>query len=224
MILNKTQEEENGLQKIPIVREGYPFVLTFLALTLLVGILFHPYWMLIPGFLTAFMAFFFRNPERKITNDEKILVSPADGKVMAVTELTEDQFLNQKAKKVTIFLSVLDVHVNRSPINGEIKFQEYFVGRFKAAYKTVATFENERHAIGIENKHLKVVVIQIAGLLARRIVSWVTLGSNLERGERYGLIKFGSCTELIVPEHVQILVKPGDRVKGGTTIIGRIDE
>ena len=118
----------------------------------------------------------------------------------------------------------MDVHVNRSPISGEIKFQEYFVGRFKAAYKTVATFENERHAIGIENKHLKVVVIQIAGLLARRIVSWVTLGNNLERGERYGLIKFGSCTELIVPEHVQILVKPGDRVKGGTTIIGRIEE
>ena len=212
------------MRKIPIVREGYPFVLTFLALTFLVGALFHPYWMLIPGFLAAFMAFFFRNPERKITEDEKILVSPADGKVMAVTELMEDQFLNQKAKKVTIFLSVLDVHVNRSPISGEIKFQEYFVGRFKAAYKTVATFENERHAIGIENKHLKVVVTQIAGLLARRIVSWVTLGNNLERGERYGLIKFGSCTELIVPEHVQILVKPGDRVKGGTTIIGRIEE
>ena len=143
---------------------------------------------------------------------------------MAVTELMEDQFLNQKAKKVTIFLSVLDVHVNRSPISGEIKFQEYFVGRFKAAYKTVATFENERHAIGIENKHLKVVVIQIAGLLARRIVSWVTLGNNLERGERYGRIKFGSCTELIDPEHVQILVKQGDRVKGGKTIIGRIEE
>ena len=154
--------------------------------------------------------------------DDSILVSPADGRVMSITDLEDDEFLGEPAKKVTIFLSVLDVHVNRSPISGEIKFQEYFVGRFKAAYKTIATFENERHAIGIENDQIKVVVIQIAGLLARRIVSWVTLGNNLEKGQLYGLIKFGSCTELIVPRDVEILVKPGQHVKGGETVIGRI--
>lgn len=207
---------------IRIVKEGYPFIGFFVLTTILVSYFFHPYWAIIPLGLALFMAFFFRNPKREISTDDSVLVSPADGRVMSITEVLDDEFLGEPAQKVTIFLSVLDVHVNRSPINGEIKFQEYFVGRFKAAYKTIATFENERHAIGIENDRIKVVVIQIAGLLARRIVSWVTLGNNLDRGQLYGLIKFGSCTELIVPKNVEILVSPGQHVKGGETIIGRI--
>lgn len=207
---------------IRIVKEGYPFIGFFVLATILVSYFFHPYWAIIPLGLALFMAFFFRNPNREISTDDSVLVSPADGRVMSITEVLDDEFLGEPAQKVTIFLSVLDVHVNRSPINGEIKFQEYFVGRFKAAYKTIATFENERHAIGIENDHIKVVVIQIAGLLARRIVSWVTLGNNLTKGQLYGLIKFGSCTELIVPKNVEILVSPGQHVKGGETIIGRI--
>lgn len=207
---------------IRIVKEGYPFIGFFVLITILVSYFTHPYWAIIPLGLALFMAFFFRNPKRQINTDDSILVSPADGRVMSITEVLDNEFLGEPAQKVTIFLSVLDVHVNRSPINGEIKFQEYFVGRFKAAYKTIATFENERHAIGIENDQIKVVVIQIAGLLARRIVSWVTLGSNLDKGQLYGLIKFGSCTELIVPKNVEILVSPGQHVKGGETIIGRI--
>lgn len=207
---------------IRIVKEGYPFIGFFVLTTILVAYFFHPYWAIIPLGLALFMAFFFRNPKREISTDDSVLVSPADGRVMSITEVLDDEFLGEPAQKVTIFLSVLDVHVNRSPINGEIKFQEYFVGRFKAAYKTIATFENERHAIGIENDRIKVVVIQIAGLLARRIVSWVTLGNNLDKGQLYGLIKFGSCTELIVPKNVEILVSPGQHVKGGETIIGRI--
>lgn len=207
---------------IRIVKEGYPFIGFFVLTTVLVSYFFHPYWAIIPLGLALFMAFFFRNPHREISADDSVLVSPADGRVMSITEVLDDEFLGEPAQKVTIFLSVLDVHVNRSPINGEIKFQEYFVGRFKAAYKTIATFENERHAIGIENEQIKVVVIQIAGLLARRIVSWVTLGNNLDKGQLYGLIKFGSCTELIVPKNVEILVSPGQHVKGGETIIGRI--
>lgn len=210
------------MSEIRIVKEGYPFVLFFLVIALFVSYFFHPYWAIIPLGLALFMAFFFRNPKRNINMDKSLIVSPADGKVMSVTTIEEDEFLGGPAKKVTIFLSVLNVHVNRSPINGEIKFQEYFVGRFKAAYKTIATFENERHAIGIENDELKVVVVQIAGLLARRIVSWVTLGNTLEKGQLYGLIKFGSCTELILPDHVQIEVSPGDHVKGGESIIGRV--
>lgn len=207
---------------IRIVKEGYPFIGFFVLTTIFVSYFFHPYWAIIPLGLALFMAFFFRNPHREISTDDSVLVSPADGRVMSITEVLDDEFLGEPAQKVTIFLSVLDVHVNRSPINGEIKFQEYFVGRFKAAYKTIATFENERHAIGIENEQIKVVVIQIAGLLARRIVSWVTLGNNLDKGQLYGLIKFGSCTELIVPKNVEILVSPGQHVKGGETIIGRI--
>jgi phosphatidylserine decarboxylase precursor-related protein len=209
------------MAEIGVVKEGYPFIGIFLVIAAVIAFVFHPYWAIIPLALALFMAFFFRNPNREINMDKSVIVSPADGRVMSITEV-DDEFVGEPAQKVTIFLSVLDVHVNRSPINGEIKFQEYFVGRFKAAYKTIATFENERHAIGIENDEIKVVVIQIAGLIARRIVSWVTLGNSLEKGQLYGLIKFGSCTELIVPKRVDILVKAGQHIKGGETIIGRI--
>ena len=106
---------------------------------------------------------------------------------------------------------------------GKIKFQEYTCGRFLAAYKDSVGFENERHSIGIENGDVKILVTQIAGLIARRIVSWVTLGNVLEPGQKYGLIKFGSCTEVTVPRDVEILVKKGDRVVGGETVIGRIN-
>ncbi|MDR3565842.1 MAG: phosphatidylserine decarboxylase, partial [Negativicutes bacterium] len=105
-----------------------------------------------------------------------------------------------------------------------IKFQQYTCGRFRPAYKESAGCENERHSIGIENDRMRVLVTQIAGILARRIVSWVTLGSILRRGQRYGMIKFGSCTELIVPRTVEILVRKGDKVRGGETVIGRLGE
>jgi phosphatidylserine decarboxylase len=205
-----------------IVKEGYPLIIFLGLLTAVTGFITHPYWAIIPGGFMIFTMFFFRNPKRQINMDNSLLVSPADGRVMSITDVEDDEFIGEPAQKVTIFLSVFDVHVNRSPIQGEIKFQEYFVGRFKAAYKTIASFENERHAIGIENEKMKVVVVQIAGLIARRIVSWVTLGNVVEKGQLYGLIKFGSCTELIVPKYVEILVEKGQHVKGGETIIGRI--
>ena len=108
-------------------------------------------------------------------------------------------------------------------MHGEIKYQRYTCGGFRPAYKKSASFENERHAIGIDNGKIKILVIQVAGLLARRIVSWVTLGHNIEQGQRYGMIKFGSSTELILPKNVTVLVKKGKRVIGGKTVIGRID-
>ncbi len=208
--------------KTPIVKEGYIYIGTLVFITFIIAMTVSLYWAIIPGVIAAFLMFFFRNPSRTIPEDPKLVLSPADGMVMGVSELFEDQFLNTPAKKVTIFLSVFDVHVNRSPLAGEIKFQQYTCGRFRPAYKKSVGFENERHSIGIENENIRILVTQIAGLLARRIVSWVTLGDNLKSGERYGLIKFGSCTEVIVPEFVEILVKKGDRVKGGVSIIGRI--
>lgn len=208
--------------KTPIVKEGYIYIGTLVFITFIIAMTVSLYWTIIPGVIAAFLMFFFRNPSRTIPEDPKLVLSPADGMVMGVSELFEDQFLNTPAKKVTIFLSVFDVHVNRSPLAGEIKFQQYTCGRFRPAYKKSVGFENERHSIGIENENIRILVTQIAGLLARRIVSWVTLGDNLKSGERYGLIKFGSCTEVIVPEFVEILVKKGDRVKGGVSIIGRI--
>lgn len=212
----------DNMVKTPIVKEGYIYIGTLVFITFIIAMTVSLYWATIPGVIAAFLMFFFRNPSRTIPEDPKLVLSPADGMVMGVSELFEDQFLNTPAKKVTIFLSVFDVHVNRSPSAGEIKFQQYTCGRFRPAYKKSVGFENERHSIGIENESIRILVTQIAGLLARRIVSWVTLGDNLKSGERYGLIKFGSCTEVIVPEFVEILVKKGDRVKGGVSIIGRI--
>lgn len=208
--------------RTPIVKEGYIYILFLAVITIVVGVAVHPYWSIVPGVILLFVTFFFRNPERQVPKDCSLIMSPADGKVMSIAEVFEDQFLNEESIKVTIFLSVFDVHVNRSPIAGEIKYQQYTCGRFRPAYKESAGCENERHTIGIENSQLKILVTQIAGILARRIVSWVTVGSSLERGERYGMIKFGSCTEVIMPKGTAILVKKGDRVKGGVTVIGRV--
>jgi phosphatidylserine decarboxylase len=208
--------------KAPIVKEGYIYIVILAIITVIIYVTIDPYWSIVPAVLMGFITFFFRNPKRSIPSDNDLVLSPADGKVMSVCEVYDDQFLNQVGLKVTIFLSVFDVHVNRSPIAGEIKFQQYTCGRFRPAYKETVGCENERHSIGLENDNMRVLVTQIAGILARRIVSWVTLGNILKKGERYGMIKFASCTEIIVPKTVEILVKKGDKVKGGETVIGRL--
>ena len=143
---------------------------------------------------------------------------------MGVDEIFDDEYLNEPATKVTIFLSVFNVHTNRAPLDGEIKYQRYTCGQFVPAYEKNASFENERHAIGMDNGRMRFLVIQIAGLLARRIVSWVTVGTKLQQGETYGMIKFGSSTELVVPRNVEITVKKGDKVVGGITVVGRVKE
>lgn len=205
-----------------IVKEGYPFIAVAALLTLVLGYIWDWRAAVVPAVLTAFFTFFFRSPERNIPADEQLIVSPADGTVMAVEETTEELYLNGPCRKITIFLSVFDVHVNRSPIAGDIKFRQYTCGGFKPAFEKSVGFENERHTIGLTNDRLSVVVTQIAGLLARRIVSWKRLGDRLEKGELYGMIKFGSCTELFVPLDVEVLVAKGDKVVGGETIVGRI--
>ena len=210
--------------KAPIVREGYVFIFAAVILAVILGAALHPYWAVVPGVLACYFAYFFRNPERQIPTDASAVVSPADGTVQEVVPLEGDDFVKEPCNKVVIFLSVFNVHVNRSPIEGEIKCQKYVCGRFKPAYKDTVGFENERHMIGIENDRLRITVTQIAGILARRIVSWVTLDDVLEKGELYGLIRFGSCTEVVMPRNVEITVKKGDKVVGGETIIGRIKD
>ncbi|MGN0957314.1 MAG: phosphatidylserine decarboxylase [Selenomonas bovis] len=210
---------------VPIVREGYPFIGTCFLLAVLFGFGLHPYAAAVPAVLMLYFLYFFRNPSRQIVRDETAILSPADGTVQEVAELAHDpdEFVAGPCRKVVIFMSVFNVHVNRSPMDGEIKLQKYFCGRFRPAYKDEVGFENEHHLIGIENDRLRITVKQIAGILARRIVSWVTLDDALRQGELYGMIRFGSCLEVVMPaEDVDVLVKPGQKVTGGKTILGRI--
>ena len=206
----------------PVVREGYIFIIIALLFAILLYFAFGIYAAIPLVVLAVYFAYFFRNPKRTIPEDPSLIVSPADGTVQEIVELENDDFIRSPCKKVIIFLSVFNVHVNRAPIAGEIKTQSYICGQFKPAYKDSVGYVNERHKLGIENERIKVTVTQIAGILARRIVSWVTVDDNLTKGQLYGLIKFGSCTELVVASEVEILVQKGDKVRGGESIIGRI--
>ena len=210
--------------RAPIIKEGYGFIAAAFLLALVVGYALSPYAAVVPTVLAGFFMFFFRNPSREIPTDSSVVVSPADGKVMDIVPVESDDFVAEPGMKVIIFLSVFNVHINRSPIEGQIKCQQYTCGRFRPAYKDTVGYENERHMIGIENENLQVTVTQIAGILARRIVSWVTLDDVLDKGERYGLIRFGSCTEIVMPKNVAVQVKKGDKVIGGETIIGRVKD
>ncbi len=206
-----------------IVRDGYSYILTALLLAVLFAFTIHPYAAVVPLVFAVYFAYFFRNPERTIVHDDSVLVSPADGTVMEIIPLESDDFVTGPCNKIVIFMSVFDVHVNRSPMTGKVMVQQYICGRFKPAYKDSVGFINERHMIGIENEKVRISVIQVAGILARRIVSWVTLDDELEKGERYGMIKFGSCLEIVVPQNVEVTVKPGQKTRAGETVIGRIN-
>jgi phosphatidylserine decarboxylase len=204
----------------PIISEGYPFIGACFFLALLVGFSISPYVAVIPLVLMFYFCYFFRNPRREIAVDEDVILSPADGTVTDIVPMETDEFVKEPCNKVVIFMSVFNVHVNRSPINGKIKLQKYFCGRFRPAYKDTVGFENEHHVLGIENDRIRISVKQIAGILARRIVSYVTLDDELKQGELYGMIKFGSCLEVVMPKNVEIAVTKGQKVAGGQTIWG----
>jgi phosphatidylserine decarboxylase len=172
--------------------------------------------------LAGFTLFFFRDPDRDVPTDPDLALSPADGTVMRVEDVAEDEFIGGPAKRVSIFLSVFNVHINRSPVTGTVKWVQYRAGKMLAAYKTEASTENERNSLGIEGRDgRRVVVHQVTGLIARRIVCSATPGTRLAQGQRFGLIKFGSCTELLVPASAMILVQSGDKVQGGLTALAR---
>jgi len=167
--------------------------------------------------LALFMAFFFRDPKRTIPTEADIIVSAADGKVTRV----EDR---ENGKFVSVFLSPVDVHINRAPIAGKIIKVEMFQGKKAPATSNEASRTNERNAMTIEGEKMTVVCTQIVGIVARRIVCWRKAGDQVALGEKYGLIKFGSRTDLLMPKNVEIYVKVGDRVVGGETIIGKLIE
>jgi phosphatidylserine decarboxylase len=171
-------------------------------------------------FLALFVAFFFRNPEREISTDEKTIVSPADGLIVVLKPV--DPHNDQAGTLISIFLSIFDVHVNRSPLAGTITSYDYRPGKFLVASAQRASIENEQTVITVENRHAKVVFKQIAGLIARRIVFWNKIGDTIKLGERVGYIKFGSRVDVIVPPQVKVLVKKGQRTKGGVTVLGKV--
>lgn len=209
------------MKQYPVSRDGW------LYLAILAGLIALAYWvwpwlMILPGILFLFVLFFFRNPEREIPSDELTLVSPADGVVMDVERVFEDQFFNGESIRVRIFLSIFNVHVNRCPMAGNVVFRAYREGKMIPAFKSHASELNEKNFVGIQNNHMQILVTQVTGFIARRIVCWVNKGDIVTKGERFGLIKFGSCTEIFVPTNVEIMVTPGDKVRGGLTVVGRV--
>lgn len=170
--------------------------------------------------LAAFMAFFFRDPRRQPPTDANLVVAPADGRVTRVRPVGDSS--ERSANIISIFLSPLDVHINRAPIAGKITNVAYTRGKFLMATNENASVVNEQNALTIEGERITVVCKQVAGILARRIVCWKQVGERVDLGERFGLIKFSSRTDVLLPANVEILVTEGTRVKGGTTVIGRI--
>lgn len=202
-----------------MVRDGIPFV-AIPVLIAMVPMLFG-FWVISILFLglAAFMAFFFRDPRRSIPTEPDIVVAPADGRVTVVNLASAE---TDSESLVSIFLSPLDVHVNRSPISGTITNINYKSGQFLMATDERARLVNEQNTLTIQGSGLTVKCTQIAGILARRIVCWKKEGERVECGERFGMIKFGSRTDVLMPAAVEVLVKEGMRVRGGNTIIGRL--
>ena len=204
--------------RIPVASEGWPFILPLAAAACIMD--WMGWWAAAAVFMVAALAClgFFRDPERTPPTLPGAVVAPADGRVMVVTEAM-DPWVGP-ATRVSIFLSPLDVHVNRAPVGGLVKNVEYAPGRFLAAYRPEASEENERCTVSVEGETARVAVKQIAGVLARRIVCRVRPGDSLRAGQRYGLIRFGSRTDLVVPRSTEIRVRVGDRVRGGESVMG----
>jgi phosphatidylserine decarboxylase len=202
-----------------MVRDGIPYVLIPLALGLMPVIT--GYWPLAIPFvlIAAFMAYFFRNPERSIPTEAGIVVAPADGLVTIVR--LADGGANPESL-ISIFLSPIDVHINRSPIAGVIIEIAYKKGKYLMATKAESRLLNEQNTLTIQGDGLTVRCTQIAGILARRIVCWKQQGDRVKCGERFGMIKFSSRTDVLLPPHVEVIVQEGMRVRGGVTIVGRI--
>ncbi len=213
-----------------IAREGLVLILIGVALTTLLILLAARFDQILIAVLAAVMAvltvftvFFFRDPPRSADAPAGALVSPADGKILAVERVEEPGFIRGPADKISIFLSVFDVHINRVPVNGRVEFVEFHRGRFWPAFKPQASEENQRAVIGILTPDgQRVIVKQITGAIARRIVCHLEAGDAAEAGDRFGMIRFGSRTELWVPAGSRIDVEPGDKVYGGQTILGRL--
>jgi len=210
-------------RRFPVAKEGWVFILPLATITLILGSL---KFTALAGFfslLTFFVIYFFRDPERAIPAGEKVILSPADGKVIQFEPCLEERFLKGPAIKMSVFMSLFSVHVNRIPLSGRIVDSSYFPGKFFSANLDKASSANEQNALLIETADgVRLLVVQIAGLIARRIVCWVRKGDAVVRGQRFGLIRFGSRLDIYLPQNTRPLVQPGQKAFGGQTILGNL--
>lgn len=208
---------------VPFAKEGIPFIAVPAGVTLLAGWLGWVVPAVGAALLTAFVAWFFRNPARVIPKDPHLVVASGDGKVIAIEEEFEPRYLKDRAVRVTIFLNVFNVHINRMPCDGMVEDVQYQPGAFLVASRPEATLRNEQNALMIRTTEgIKVLCVQVAGLIARRIVCWASPKDPAVRGERFGLIRFGSRMDTFLPIGTSLRVAIGDHVKGGETVIGEL--
>ncbi|HHZ82764.1 MAG TPA: phosphatidylserine decarboxylase family protein [Nitrospirales bacterium] len=209
------------MRNFPIAPEALPFVLLLGALGTGAWFLDLQIASLILTLLAGWVVWFFRNPTRTIPDDPRSIVAPADGRVMEISEEEETTYCKERVTRVSIFLNIFDVHINRIPCSGEVRETGFTSGRYLAAMKPAASQVNHRHAILIRTPSgRQMLVVQIVGLIARRIRCWVKTGDQVTRGDRFGLIQFGSRVDTFLPLDVKLRVKVGDHVKGGSSILG----
>jgi phosphatidylserine decarboxylase len=214
---------------VRLAREAWPFILGALLLTGAAwawaagaGGVFAGTAAVALSALTLFVLWFFRDPVRALPRDRDVVVAPGEGRVIDIVEVEEPSFLKETARRITIFLSVFDVHVQRAPVSGTVDHRDYVPGKYLVAWKEKASEENERASLGITTPYGRVLVKQIAGLVARRIITDHAVGDVVERGQRVGLIRFGSRVDLFVPLHWEVTCAVGDRARVGVTPLARM--
>ncbi len=219
-------KERRLLKKEPeeiVLKEALPFILPPAALAILFFLINLPIVGLVLAALTLFIAYFFRNPSRTAPDIEGAAVAPADGKIIEVTKETENNLLGGEGVKVSIFMSVLNVHINRMPMGGKITDILYKKGDFKPAFDHESSGKNEQNALIVQlDDGRQLAIVQVAGVIARRIVCWIRKGDMLQRGQRFGFIRFGSRIDCYFPVNFKVDVSPGQHVRGGETILGYI--
>ena len=208
--------------RLPVAREGIPFIALGLFLTILFTLLGLDILACLAGLLTLFIIFFFRDPARRSQVSDKAVLAPADGTILRIQKFENDEnLLGEPTIKISVFMSVFNVHVNRIPIMGKIEEIVYHSGKFFSAHLDKASDKNEKNLITLQTKDgREIVFIQIAGLIARRIVCWIKEGDHVTTGQRFGLIRFGSRLDIYLPEDTRVTVQPKDKVKAGETVLG----
>ena len=212
-----------------VAREGIPFILIAVAVAIAAFALAltkrsWPLWLIafVLTLIALWVAYFFRDPERTGDRGDKLVISPADGRISHIVEVDEPNFVHGKAIRISVFMNVFNVHVNRYPVSGVVQYTHYNPGKFLNAATEKSSLENEQMSVGIQSGQSKILVRQIAGLIARRIVTYSKMGDSAAQGERFGLIRFGSRVDVFVPVGSTIRVKIGDKPAAGTTVLAEL--